>query len=680
MKFHKSPITKGLVLSAAGSMILFQAGGFSLTSVDAQQKSSIQEELEKLYQQEGRQAPNMELKTLPKQTLDGRVFQEAAEPGKPPVAISPGSPTPTRQTTSATQTTAQPVVEKSADQPAPRKRGLLNNFDKLMFWKKKDTEPSSKNERVVESPQRNRYQAPNQPNRTEYQPPLAPAAEDYPPTRYQRPIVNQPAANQPRTLPTAQPSAPIYSARPFPSEPTSRPKPLPSDPNRRTVILPAQPSQSGELPTITPYGQSTPPQTQPAPTRTRVVNDIPRQHPLTTPTSTKALPPAPVPFDASEQAAQPMAVTPPAVNQTPEPRPMPTVEQPVAQQPMIEEEAPQSAPTSASKLPSLDELPPEPLPIGPEEKPMPKAESPMVDEFFPDPFTEISEDEADGTAAEQEIPEIRMDTGNPTPQQPIPEENAPALPQPEEQSSEIEKPMPTEEATSPGAEQQLLEDENPFSGLKLEPNEPAFAQPVEELKPEPETAPELPSLEEPSSTPELPELNSEFEDDYKLPLKKEDPTNPMPELPKLEKVPDVAPQLPAQEQGGDISWEEEEARRTAKLDLIAAREGETGMKGFCIVELRDNRDLVDALPSFRSTYNLRTYHFSSLEAKIEFDKEPRKYVPAYDGNDPILLSTQSDEREGSLDHALWFKGRLYLFTSQENQELFQRDPVLYAEN
>jgi hypothetical protein len=45
MKFHQSPIAKGLVCTAAGSMLLFQASGFSLSSVEAQQKTSIQQEL-----------------------------------------------------------------------------------------------------------------------------------------------------------------------------------------------------------------------------------------------------------------------------------------------------------------------------------------------------------------------------------------------------------------------------------------------------------------------------------------------------------------------------------------------------------------------------------------------------------------------------------------------------------
>lgn len=214
------------------------------------------------------------------------------------------------------------------------------------------------------------------------------------------------------------------------------------------------------------------------------------------------------------------------------------------------------------------------------------------------------------------------------------------------------------------------EDENPFSGLKLgAPQDP---------KPSPSEAESPPDAETPPGG-KLPNLDPGFKDEFDLPQGADDtPAQPQPELPKLDRIPDTGqPQQPAAQQG-NISWEEEEAQRQAKLKLIAERVGETGLKGFCIVKLRDERDLVDALPAFRSTYNLRTYHFSDLAAKIEFDKDPEKYVPAYDGNDPILISTQSEEREGSLDHALWFRGRLYLFVDALNKERFQRDPALYA--
>ncbi len=64
MKLTMSPVTKGLIVSAAGGLILLQGSGFFLSSVDAQQKSAVQEELEKLYQQDGRQAGGREQRRL----------------------------------------------------------------------------------------------------------------------------------------------------------------------------------------------------------------------------------------------------------------------------------------------------------------------------------------------------------------------------------------------------------------------------------------------------------------------------------------------------------------------------------------------------------------------------------------------------------------------------------------
>ncbi|MDG2390678.1 MAG: hypothetical protein P8M30_15325 [Planctomycetaceae bacterium] len=687
MKFHKSPIAKGLVCTAAGSMFLFQASGFSLSSVEAQQKTSIQQELEKLYQQEGRQAPSMELKTLPRDTIDGRVFQESANPGQPPQSVSPQqrqSQPPVRQVVPATQTSATYDArdrQNTVESPAPKKRGLLNRmkgFDRLMFWKKdKQKNMQLSKEAVAETPVTSQPEA-RRP--TAYQPPAVPAAAppvDYPTTQFQRPVQNRPTASRPQALPALQQSAPIRSAKPFPASQSSPPQ--------RTATLPPVPTRTGQMPVIIPQGQDR--STQAVPTASPVTITIPQQSPVAS-ESENGLPPAPAAFGSLE-VVQPVSQPQPVVEQ---PKALPIVETPVVESPVsvkgpVTTVVEQPKPQAAAKLPSLDELPKEPVPIIPEAEP---EAPPMVDEFFPDPFTEISEDKADLSKEDMEIPDIRMDMNETPSLQPIPEtteDAAPALPEVEENKTPVPQPMPVTESPEATPEAQLLEDENPFSGLKLE--EPSATLPMDEADQGSKAAPSLPvdavpalpiaTEEAPSAAPALPDLNPAFEDEFQLPVKKETSEEPIPEMPILGKIPEAIPELPGVEQG-DISWEVEEAHRTSKLDLIADREGETGLKGFCIVALRDNRDLIDALPSFRSTYNLRTYHFSSLELKIEFDKDPRKYVPAYDGNDPILLSTQSEEREGSLDYALWFKGRLYLFTTHDNLTVFQLDPVLYAEN
>ena len=73
------------------------------------------------------------------------------------------------------------------------------------------------------------------------------------------------------------------------------------------------------------------------------------------------------------------------------------------------------------------------------------------------------------------------------------------------------------------------------------------------------------------------------------------------------------------------------------MQRIAERASLTGFKGFCPVALREQRDLVDSLAAYHSTYEGKTYFFSSGEAKTKFDAQPELYAPVSGGNDTILL-------------------------------------------
>lgn len=119
-------------------------------------------------------------------------------------------------------------------------------------------------------------------------------------------------------------------------------------------------------------------------------------------------------------------------------------------------------------------------------------------------------------------------------------------------------------------------------------------------------------------------------------------------------------------------------RTLAKREMIAARKSLPGLKGFCPVALRDHRDLVDARSEFRVVYNNKTYYLGSSEAVQTFLGDPAKYAPASRGCDVIQLSVTGEESEGSLEHAVWYKGRLYMFASAETMDTFVAAPSSHA--
>jgi YHS domain-containing protein len=188
---------------------------------------------------------------------------------------------------------------------------------------------------------------------------------------------------------------------------------------------------------------------------------------------------------------------------------------------------------------------------------------------------------------------------------------------------------------------------NPFKGLKLDAD--AAASSVQQTAADSIPAPQLPDLPAPA------ELAAP--DDAA-------PAGKLPEITPAEK--------PAVKSSGPGSAHSE------KLQRIAERSELTGLKGFCPVALRDSRELKDARPSFQAEFNGHYYNFSSGEALGKFKADPEKYAPAAAGNDVVLAANEGASREGSLDRAVWYRNRLYLFSSKDSHEEFVASPAKFA--
>lgn len=122
----------------------------------------------------------------------------------------------------------------------------------------------------------------------------------------------------------------------------------------------------------------------------------------------------------------------------------------------------------------------------------------------------------------------------------------------------------------------------------------------------------------------------------------------------------------------------EQDRRVRQQRMIQSRAGQAGFKGFCPVELRDRRELIETDPQFSATFGLQSYTFSSAAAKTAFEGDPSRYAPAAGGSDVVLLVNSGEEQPGMLDYALWYRDRLYLFRSRETMALFNSDPLRFA--
>jgi YHS domain-containing protein len=96
--------------------------------------------------------------------------------------------------------------------------------------------------------------------------------------------------------------------------------------------------------------------------------------------------------------------------------------------------------------------------------------------------------------------------------------------------------------------------------------------------------------------------------------------------------------------------------------------------------LRDERRLADGKAAYVSYYQGKPYYFSSQSAKDRFDASPSDYAPASGGEDLTMKTLTGEVVEGSLDHSVWYKGRLYLFHTAENLKTFMAAPSAMAIN
>ncbi|MCH7686468.1 MAG: hypothetical protein IH899_07280, partial [Planctomycetes bacterium] len=117
-----------------------------------------------------------------------------------------------------------------------------------------------------------------------------------------------------------------------------------------------------------------------------------------------------------------------------------------------------------------------------------------------------------------------------------------------------------------------------------------------------------------------------------------------------------------------------------KFKKITERYGLKGFKGFCPVALRDQRELINSKSEFKAIYESRIYFFSSSEARDKFENAPEHYAPVHGGKDIVMLQDDEKKVQGSLDHAVWFQDRLYLFSSVDSLKTFIKTPKKNSEN
>ncbi len=572
----------------------------SQIEVAANDKTEVQRQLELLYEKDGKEIPDMQLKMVP-----------LNPPGKTPAA-----------------------APQSAAATAPR-----------------PTQPSSAQKPAKPTPGYTKYQpvAPARPQTTNYPNPVTPVTSQTT-KNYSSAIDAQgPQTVQPQQQAQAQPrqnpvSGFFKKLIPGAKKPLTSQPPIPPDYANNSVpdVPPAsQTTQSNQYLASQPRGPL-PPATNNVPLAAKPVL-------------------LPAPLNAEPIPLSPVAPKAPiAVGYSPNSIDLP---QPDGGLPALAQ-LPMSLPDNPGEAfmpPLLNETLPLPavtLNTKPEELvyELPK---PQAQNDFPNPFPELPENQADlkgkSLPKTAQVLAVKVPTvaapAVPALTAQVPSEQVPTLPI-----------LSTDTATSNEPETSVATldppktDEDPFSVRVKDFAEPRIDEKVEANAPSVALTPSSPDVIAPPGPLTTPSVT-----DAKA---------------------DVGPELDV----GALSEQPADALTPAdpsdsyleKMQRIRDRFGMKGLKGFCPVTLRDERELLDAKPEFHFTHRSQKFHFASEEARNRFEAEPSLYAPAAYGADVVSLGRDKDVVEGTLDFAAWYKGRLYLFSTQENYYVFVKSPVTYA--
>lgn len=105
-----------------------------------------------------------------------------------------------------------------------------------------------------------------------------------------------------------------------------------------------------------------------------------------------------------------------------------------------------------------------------------------------------------------------------------------------------------------------------------------------------------------------------------------------------------------------------------------------GYDGYCAVCIVNAGKWVKGSPQFASSYDGTTYYFPGQTEKDVFDKAPRKYVPALNGDCIVCYAKAGKRIAGSVHHSAVHQDRIYLFPGEKEKEMFVQDAASYVDS
>ncbi len=116
----------------------------------------------------------------------------------------------------------------------------------------------------------------------------------------------------------------------------------------------------------------------------------------------------------------------------------------------------------------------------------------------------------------------------------------------------------------------------------------------------------------------------------------------------------------------------------AQLNAAESAKPDLALDGNCAVCLVKGQKLVPGKSEYTAVYDGKTYLFPSAKELEVFQSTPEQFAPVLNGDCVVCLVNANVRMPGSSQHFTFHKNRLFLFPSEEQQQMFQADPDKFS--
>jgi YHS domain-containing protein len=103
------------------------------------------------------------------------------------------------------------------------------------------------------------------------------------------------------------------------------------------------------------------------------------------------------------------------------------------------------------------------------------------------------------------------------------------------------------------------------------------------------------------------------------------------------------------------------------------------MDGYCVITLDQDNAWKKGDKRFGAIHRGKLYLFTSTENQQKFLADPDRYSPVLSGFDPVLFFEQGNLVDGKREFGIKDK-QVYLFSSAESRKKFEADPARYMQS